>query len=205
MDRDPIPSEIKRAVLVEAGHRCAIPTCRATTTEIAHIVPWAKTQDNSFDNLIALCPNCHARYDQKKEIDRQSMRMYKRALRPRMQEFAETILLGSQESELQISSTPVLTLHSWKHNCTVERLRLQTREGSGPVICATILDILIDGASVFANDCLRIDYGSSNSDDSSAPYNLVKRDWEFGSKVEFSFVQVGGGSAYQLLIAGVLR
>jgi hypothetical protein len=80
MQRDATPTDIKRAVLVEAGHRCAIPTCRATTTEIAHIVPWAETQDNAFENLIALCPNCHTRYDQKKEIDRQAMRMYKHNL-----------------------------------------------------------------------------------------------------------------------------
>ena len=74
MNRDAIPADIKRAVLVEAGHRYAIPTCRATTTEIAHIVPWAETQDNSFENLIALCPNFHARFDQKKEIDRKSIK-----------------------------------------------------------------------------------------------------------------------------------
>lgn len=80
MQRDHIPAEVKRAVLVEAGHRCAIPTCRATTTEIAHIVPWAKSNDNSFENLIALCPNCHTRFDQKKEIDQQSIRMYKQNL-----------------------------------------------------------------------------------------------------------------------------
>lgn len=82
MSRDPVPvpAEVKRSVLVEAGHRCAIPTCRATTTEIAHIVPWAKTQDNSFENLIALCPNCHTRFDQKKEIDRLAVKMYKHNL-----------------------------------------------------------------------------------------------------------------------------
>lgn len=80
MSRDTIPASIKRAVLVEAGHRCAIPTCRATTTEIAHIVPWAETQDNSFENLISLCPNCHTRFDQKKEIDRLSVKMYKQNL-----------------------------------------------------------------------------------------------------------------------------
>jgi hypothetical protein len=80
MSRDAIPVEVKRAVLVEAGHRCAIPTCRTTTTEIAHIVPWAETHDNSFENLIALCPNCHTRFDQKKEIDRASIKMYKHNL-----------------------------------------------------------------------------------------------------------------------------
>src|SRR4051812_13216058 len=38
--RDPLPADVKRAILVEAGHRCAIPTCGAATTEVAHIVPW---------------------------------------------------------------------------------------------------------------------------------------------------------------------
>jgi len=80
MNRDLVPADIKRAVLVEAGHRCAIPTCRATTTEIAHIVPWAESHDNSFENLIALCPNCHTRFDQKKEIDRLAVKMYKHNL-----------------------------------------------------------------------------------------------------------------------------
>ena len=80
MKRDAVSAEVKRAVLVEAGHRCAIPTCRATTTEIAHIVPWAKSQDNSFENLIALCPNCHTRFDRKKEIDCMAMKMYKHNL-----------------------------------------------------------------------------------------------------------------------------
>jgi hypothetical protein len=80
MDRPSIPAETVRAVLVEAGHRCAIPTCRATTTEIAHIEPWAKSHDNSFPNLIALCPNCHTRFDQKKEIDAKSVRIYKHNL-----------------------------------------------------------------------------------------------------------------------------
>ena len=80
MTREHIPTKTKRAVLVEAGHRCAIPTCRCTTTEIAHIIPYAKTKDNSFENLIALCPNCHTRFDQKKEIDELAMKMYKKNL-----------------------------------------------------------------------------------------------------------------------------
>lgn len=78
-DRPPIPRPLARQVLVEAGHRCALPTCRATTTEIAHIDPWAKVREHTFGNLIALCPNCHTRYD-KGEIDRQAMLIYKRNL-----------------------------------------------------------------------------------------------------------------------------
>jgi 5-methylcytosine-specific restriction endonuclease McrA len=77
--RAPISTDLRRAVLLEAGHRCAIPTCRHPTTEIAHIVPWSKVQEHKFENLIALCPNCHTRYD-REEIDRKSMESYKRNL-----------------------------------------------------------------------------------------------------------------------------
>ena len=59
MSRPSIPTDIKRQVLIEAGHRCAIPTCGHPTTEIAHILPWAKVKEHKFENLIALCPNCH--------------------------------------------------------------------------------------------------------------------------------------------------
>jgi hypothetical protein len=74
--RPQIPAQLKRDVLVEAGHRCAIPTCKATTTEIAHIVPWSEVKEHKFENLIALCPTCHSRFD-KGEIDRRAMRQYK--------------------------------------------------------------------------------------------------------------------------------
>ncbi|MCX5077697.1 HNH endonuclease [Streptomyces sp. NBC_00424] len=56
---------------------CAIPTCRYTTTEIAHIEPWAKVQEHTFENLIALCPNCHTRFDQKKDIPKASVLRFK--------------------------------------------------------------------------------------------------------------------------------
>ena len=62
---------------VEAGHRCAIPTCREHPVEVAHIEPRKPDGSNdTFDNLIALCRNCHGRYD-RKEIDRPAMRQYK--------------------------------------------------------------------------------------------------------------------------------
>jgi hypothetical protein len=74
--RPPIPAELERAVLIECGHRCAIPTCRQVPVEIAHIIPWVKCKQHTFDNLIALCPTCHTRYD-KGEIDRKAMQTYK--------------------------------------------------------------------------------------------------------------------------------
>lgn len=78
MSRD-IPEPLRREVLIEAGHRCAIPTCRQTPVEIHHIVSWEKVQEHTFENLIALCPTCHRRYHNR-EIDLKSMKIYKQNL-----------------------------------------------------------------------------------------------------------------------------
>jgi hypothetical protein len=90
VNRPAIPAKLKRDVLLEAGHRCAIPTCRQTTIEVAHITPYKTVKVHTFDNLIALCPTCHARYD-KQEIDIKSMKRYKSNL----------ILLNSRYSDLE--------------------------------------------------------------------------------------------------------
>lgn len=75
--RKALPQKMKDRILVESGHRCAIPTCRTILTQNAHIYPLHKKQDDSFENLIALCPNCHFRYDVKNDISLEQMRMYK--------------------------------------------------------------------------------------------------------------------------------
>jgi predicted restriction endonuclease len=72
MSRPKIPAELKRSVLVEAGHRCAIDACKHIDVVIHHIIPWAKCKRHEYENLIALCPNHRARAD-KGEIDRKSL------------------------------------------------------------------------------------------------------------------------------------
>ncbi|MFD7897166.1 HNH endonuclease [Streptomyces sp. NPDC059743] len=74
--RPAITQPMQRQVLVEADHRCAIPTCRATPVELAHIRPYAQVLEHTFENLIALCPTCHTRFD-RGDMDRKSMRQYK--------------------------------------------------------------------------------------------------------------------------------
>lgn len=72
-----IPTEIRRQVLVEAGHACAIPTCQYPATQFAHIEPFSEVKRHDANNIIALCPNHHDQYDNKKTIDRKSMWAYK--------------------------------------------------------------------------------------------------------------------------------
>ena len=79
-ERPAVPADLKRRILVEAGHRCAIPTCRYIEVDVHHIIPWETCQAHEYANLIALCPNCHRRAN-RGEIDRKSLRIYKASLR----------------------------------------------------------------------------------------------------------------------------
>ncbi len=64
-DRPAIPLPTKRTILHESCHRCAV--CGfGLSIELAHIIPWKKTQDHSPENLIALCATCHEMADQQK-------------------------------------------------------------------------------------------------------------------------------------------
>jgi hypothetical protein len=74
--RPAVPASLERELKVEAGHRCAIPACRQVPVELAHIEPWSEVRQHSFENMIALCPTCHTRFD-RGDIDRRSMRIYK--------------------------------------------------------------------------------------------------------------------------------
>lgn len=48
-----------------------------TPVEVAHIEPWSKVKEHAFDNLIALCPNHHTRFDLERRIPKSSMLKYK--------------------------------------------------------------------------------------------------------------------------------
>lgn len=100
--RPPIPAEIRRRVLVEAGHRCAIPTCRYIDVDVHHIVPWSDCQSHEYDNLIALCPNCHRR-THKGEIDKKSLRLYKINLRFAHDKYSQL----EMDIILELSKAPV--------------------------------------------------------------------------------------------------
>ncbi|MFC1565066.1 NB-ARC domain-containing protein, partial [candidate division KSB1 bacterium] len=74
-ERKSIPLSVKREILIECGHRCAV--CGTPTPlENAHIIPWHKTKDNCAENLICLCANCHER-SHKEKWDKKTLQEYK--------------------------------------------------------------------------------------------------------------------------------
>jgi hypothetical protein len=87
-NRPPINAELRRRVFVESGHRCAIPSCRHIEIDIHHIIPWESCKKHEYENLIALCPNCH-RMAHDDKIDRKSLRIYKVNLRYTHDKFSQ--------------------------------------------------------------------------------------------------------------------
>jgi len=101
-------------VLAEAGYRCAVPSCRTIITlDIHHMVEVRKGGGNTLDNLLALCPTCHALFT-RGEIPREAIETWKGMLVAMNQAFDKETLsylvfLGTSEAQdLAISSDAVL-------------------------------------------------------------------------------------------------
>lgn len=65
-----ISTDVERRIYAESMGRCMNPECKVELfkengdiMEKAHIIPYCDTKDNSFENLIILCPNCHTNFD----------------------------------------------------------------------------------------------------------------------------------------------
>lgn len=75
MNRKQIDENVKRMLYAESMGKCMNPNCMADLfrgtgdiIEKAHIDSYCETEDNSFENLVILCPNCHTDFDKKKHI-----------------------------------------------------------------------------------------------------------------------------------------
>lgn len=70
MGRTGISEHVQRKLYAESMGRCMNPNCRCELfsgegdiIEKAHIDAYCNTADNSFENLVILCPNCHTNFD----------------------------------------------------------------------------------------------------------------------------------------------
>ncbi|WP_140400478.1 HNH endonuclease signature motif containing protein [Pseudomonas putida] len=54
-----IPKRYKKALISEAGGKCANPGCPNTRVEYHHIKEWAIVQTHNQQDMIAICPTCH--------------------------------------------------------------------------------------------------------------------------------------------------
>lgn len=77
-----ITQRVRDRLLVEARHRCTI--CAEKAYELHHIIVQAQGGDDTEENLIVLCPNCHQqRVHRNKEFSVEQLRQYKANLKER--------------------------------------------------------------------------------------------------------------------------
>jgi HNH endonuclease len=75
--RRALPVATRRAVLAEAGYRCAVSTCRTILAlDLHHIEDLQEGGGDEVSNLIALCPTCHTPYP-RGTITRDAIRSWK--------------------------------------------------------------------------------------------------------------------------------
>ena len=89
-----IDEAVKRKLYAESMGRCMNPSCQrelfcknGDIMEKAHIDPYCETADNSFDNLILLCPNCHTKFDKNHAFPSEEVLGWKETRRKELERF----------------------------------------------------------------------------------------------------------------------
>jgi hypothetical protein len=76
--RKAIPQAIRDKLLVDAMHRCCMCPEHPDVTDLHHIEPISEDGPNTEDNLVVVCPNCHAKiHRHRTHYTPQQLRMYK--------------------------------------------------------------------------------------------------------------------------------
>ena len=76
--RKAIPKAVRDKLLVDAMHRCCLCPEHHDVTDLHHVVPISEGGPNTEDNLMVICPTCHAkihRFRSSYTVDQ--LRMYK--------------------------------------------------------------------------------------------------------------------------------
>lgn len=94
MKRKAIPENVKHKLWAESMGYCMNPECKeklfisnGDIIEQAHIESYSKTSDNSYDNLIILCPNCHKKFDKIGLFTENDVKEWKKIRKKRVRNF----------------------------------------------------------------------------------------------------------------------
>ena len=114
MNRKAIAENVKRRLWAESMGRCMNPDCRAELfimnsdiMEKAHIGAYYETEDNSYENLIVLCPNCHKKFDKTGFINENIVKQWKEIRRNELEKFFSVELTSFDQLKEKV--VPVLS------------------------------------------------------------------------------------------------
>jgi hypothetical protein len=76
--RKPIPKAVRDQVLVAAMHRCCLCPEHHDVVDLHHVVQISEGGPNTEDNLMAVCPTCHAKIHRiRNRYSEAQLRMYR--------------------------------------------------------------------------------------------------------------------------------
>lgn len=114
MSRKGIDEIVKRKLYAESMGRCMNPKCQkellrenGDVIEKAHIDPYCETADNSFENLVLLCPTCHTDFDKNHLFTSEEVLEWKKIRREELEKFFGKKYVSFEELEKAI--VPLLT------------------------------------------------------------------------------------------------
>lgn len=94
MNREKISENVKRRLYAESMGKCMNPNCwknlfigEGDIAEKAHIIPYCETADNSYGNLITLCPNCHKAFDKSSAFSPAEVKSWKQTRKEELDKF----------------------------------------------------------------------------------------------------------------------
>ena len=114
MSRKAIAENVKRRLWAESMGRCMNPDCQeelfinnSDIMEKAHVDAYYETEDNSYENLIVLCHNCHKKFDKAGFIDENNVKQWKETRRNELEKFFSVEL--SSFDKLKEKVVPILS------------------------------------------------------------------------------------------------
>ena len=123
-----IDESAKRKLYAESMGRCMNPNCQrelfcknGDIIEKAHIDPYCKTADNSFENLILLCPSCHTDFDKNNAFTPEEVLGWKRTRREELEKmfskkYASFEELKKEVVPLLLENQTIFTTYYLKEN-----------------------------------------------------------------------------------------
>ncbi|MBF0579486.1 HNH endonuclease [Erysipelotrichaceae bacterium RD49] len=109
-----ISEDVKRQLYIESMGRCMNPSCQkelifknGNIIEMAHIIPHCETADNSFQNLVLLCPSCHTNFDKNHAFTAEEVLSWKETRKQEIEELFRKKYATFEELKKKI--VPLLT------------------------------------------------------------------------------------------------
>jgi hypothetical protein len=89
-----ISVDVERHLYAESMGRCMNPDCKedlfkknGDIVEKAHIDSYCDSKENTFENLVVLCPNCHTDFDKNAAFSKEEVRKWKKIREEEFQNF----------------------------------------------------------------------------------------------------------------------